>query len=133
MADVEKVIEDVLVEPLENVLLHVGRGIAQSQIELDRNSLATQVLIDNNKDLSEAGVKASWYHFPEVNLELKMALSLHGTVSQKQGKVQSVRYKVYSAPQNALYQNTFQFEASGQSTLKARIVSIPPPIEVKGT
>ena len=133
MADIQNVIEDVLIDPLEDLLLRVGSGIAQSQLELDKNSLATQILIDNHKDLSESGIKATWYHFPEVNVELKMALSLHGIVQKQEGKVQGVKFKIFSAPMNATYKNTFDFDVSGNSTIKARIVSIPPPIEVKGT
>lgn len=122
-------IEEVLIEPLEDVLLHVGRGIAQSQLELDKNSLATQVLIDNNKDLSESGIKATWYHFPEVIAELKMTLSLHGIVEKKEEKVQSVKLKIFSAPINASYKNTFDYDVAGASMIKAKIVSVPPPLK----
>lgn len=125
--------EEVLIEPLEDVLLHVGRGIGQSQLELDKNSLATQILIDNSKDLSEAGIKATWYHFPEINAELKMNLSLHGIVEKKEEKVQSVKLKIFSAPMNASYKNNFDYDVAGASLIKARIVSVPSPIEVKGT
>ena len=133
MSEIQTIIEDVLVEPLEDILLHVSRGIAQSQLELDKNSLATQILIDNNKDLSEYGIKATWYHFPEVNLELKMALSLHGISETVNGSVKAMKLKIFSAPINAAYKNTFDYDTTGTSTIKAKIVSIPPPIEVKGT
>ena len=132
MAEMQNIIEDVLVDPLEEVLFQVGRGIAQSQMELDKNSLATQVLIDNNKDLRETGIKAPWYHFPEVNIELKMALSVHGLAEKKEGKIQVVKFKIFSAPMNATYKNTFDFDFSGNSSIKAKLVSIPPPIEMKG-
>lgn len=133
MAEVQKIIEAILIEPLEDILLHVGRGIAQSQLELDRNSLATQILIDNNKDLRETGIKATWYHFPEVNIELKMNLFLHGIVEKKDEKIQSIKMKIFSAPINATYKNTFDYDVAGSSTIRAKIVSIPPPIEFKGT
>jgi len=133
MPEINEFMEDVLIEPLEDILFHVGRGIAQSQLELDKNSLATQILIDNNKDLSEAGIKATWYHFPEVNAELKMNLSLHGVVEKKGEKVQSVKLKIFSAPMNASYKNTFDYDVAGASTIKVKIVSVPPSIEVKGT
>lgn len=126
-------IKEVLIEPLEEILLHVGRGIAQSQLELDKNSLATQILIDNNKDLSEIGIKATWYHFPEINVELKMNLSLHEIVERKEDKVQAIRLKIFSAPINATYKNTFDYDVTGASIIKAKIVSVPPPIELKGS
>ena len=91
------------------------------------------LLIDNNKDLSEYGIKATWYHFPEVNLELKMALSLHGISETENGNVKAMKLKIFSAPINATYKNTFDYDVTGTSTIKAKIVSIPPPIEVKGT
>lgn len=132
MSEIQTIVEDVLVEPLEDILLHVSRGIAQSQLELDKNSLATQIMIDNNKDLSEYGIKATWYHFPEVDLELKMALSLHGISETENGSVKAMKLKIFSAPINAAYKNTFDYDVTGTSTIKAKIVSIPPPLEVKG-
>ncbi|HRD02782.1 MAG TPA: hypothetical protein PLP57_09110 [Candidatus Saccharicenans sp.] len=125
-------IEEVLIEPLEDVLLQVARGIAKSQLELDKNSLATQILIDNNEDLSKAGITATWYHFSEVNAELKMNLSLQEIMEKEEEKVRSVKMEILSAPINASYKNAFDYDVSGASMIKAKIVSVPPPVEVKG-
>ena len=125
MTNAEKVIEDVLIDPLEKILFHVGRGIVTAQMELDKNSLATQILIDNDKDLSKFGVQAPWYHFAETNLELKMALSMHEIVEKKAGKSIN-KYRIYGAPMNANYSNSFNYDVAGVSIIKAKIVSIPP-------
>lgn len=131
MADVEKIIEDVLISPLENVLLHVSRGVAHSQLELDKNSLATQTLIDNTGDLSDTGITATWYHFSEVELELKMALSMTRVVEEKSGGLKIIRNRLFAAPMNAHYQNAFKYDSTANSMIKARLVSIPPPVQVR--
>jgi hypothetical protein len=69
-------IEEVLVRPLGEVLARVGEGVAQAQRAMDLNSIATQTLIDNDPVLSEYGLQATWYHMPEVTLELKMSLAM---------------------------------------------------------
>jgi len=132
MPDPQKVIKDILLDPLEKVLFHAGRGIASAQMELDKNSLATQVLIDNDEDLSRLGIRAPWYHFPETNLELRMALSIHEFVQKKQGK-DIATYKIYAAPMNAAYKNSFNYDVAGTSLIRAKIVSIPPPMDVGQT
>ncbi|MGA9119301.1 MAG: hypothetical protein WB699_08030 [Bacteroidota bacterium] len=127
MADAEETVEWALAVPLELVIVHAGRGIAQSQLELDKNSISTQVLIDNDEGLVDAGIKAPWYHFAEVTVELKMDLSLQRIVQRQGGKLQAARLKIFSAPMNAAYNNTFSFNASGASTITAKIVPIPSP------
>ena len=77
MPDVQQFVEDVLVNPMDEFLFMVGRGVALAQMELDKNSMATQVLIDNDEILSQYGMQATWYHLPETTLELKMNLSVH--------------------------------------------------------
>lgn len=123
--------EDVLADPIESVLYRVGRGIALSQAEMDQHSIATQIAIDNTAELKEWGLNATWYHFPEVTIEISTALSMHAMVTKKDGKIQSRRFKLFSAPLNATYKNTFDYDLSGRSTIRTKIVSVPPPAGVK--
>lgn len=121
-------IEEVLLRPLGDVLAKVGEGVAQAQRAMDLNSLATQTLIDNDPVLSEYGLQATWYHMPEVTLELKMSLSLkRETKTDASGRVRQSKLTLLAAPHNAKVQNTLGLEVQGTSTVKARIVSIPPP------
>ncbi len=135
--DIKTIITEVLINPLDKLLIQVGKGLAEAQKSLDDNSIATQILIDNDKKLSEWGIRATWYHFPEVYLELKMALTMSrkvnvqiDPVTNKIKKITQLKpIKLLSAPLNASYKNQFNYDVSGASTIKAKIVSIPPPIE----
>lgn len=125
-------IETILVEPLEDVLFSLAKGISQAQRRLDENSIATQILIDNDPELSKYGLEAPWYHFPETNLELKMALSLQGERKERQvegKKVQFTRLRMRAAPLNASYVKTFDYDVSGACTVRAKIVSIPAQVK----
>ena len=53
---------------MDEFLFMVGRGVALAQMELDKNSMATQVLIDNDEILSQYGMQATWYQLPETTL-----------------------------------------------------------------
>ena len=125
-------IETVLVEPLEEVLFSLARGVSQAQRRLDENSIAAQTLLDSDPELSKYGLEAPWYHFPETHLELKMALSLQGEVKERQvegKKVQFTRLRIGVAPLNASYVKTFDYDVTGACTLRAKIVSIPAQVK----
>ncbi len=126
-------IEEVLVRPLGEVLARVGEGVAQAQRAMDLNSIATQTLIDNDPVLSEYGLQATWYHMPEVTLELKMSLAMkRETKTDTSGRVLVSRLSLLAAPHNAKVQNTLGLDVQGTSVVKARIVSIPPPPRPEG-
>lgn len=121
-------IEEVLVRPLGEVLARVGEGVAQAQRAMDLNSIATQTLIDNDPVLSEYGLQATWYHMPEVTLELKMSLAMkRETKTDASGRVLASKLRLLAAPHNAKVQNVLGLDVAGTSMVKARIVSIPPP------
>ena len=126
MPDTTQLIEETLSESLDDILFTVGKGIAAAQLELDRNSLATQVLIDNNATLSDWGVQASWYHFPETTIEVRLSLSLHWQEIKREGAPSYWKLSLLGTPHNASYQNQFNYDASGSSVVKVRIVSVPP-------
>lgn len=126
-------IEEVLVRPLGEVLARVGEGVAQAQRAMDLASIATQTLIDNDPVLSEYGLQATWYHMPEVTLELKMSLAMkRETKTDNSGRVLISRLSLLAAPHNAKVQNTLGLDVQGTSVVKARIVSIPPPPRAEG-
>ncbi|QXM24543.1 hypothetical protein KO353_15095 [Elioraea tepida] len=126
-------VDEVLVRPLGEVLARLGEGVAQAQQAMDLNSIATQTLIDNDPVLSEYGLQATWYHMPEVTLELKMSLALkRETVTDQSGRPRISKLSVLAAPYNAKVQNTLALDVQGTSTVKVRIVSIPPPPRPEG-
>ena len=120
-------IREVLVRPLSEVLARLGEGVAQAQRAMDMNALATQTLIDNDPVLSGYGLQATWYHMPEVNLELRLSLSMTRENKVQNGRVVQSRLVMQAAPHNAKVQTTTGLQVEGTSVLKARIVSIPPP------
>jgi hypothetical protein len=126
-------IEEVLVRPLGEVLARVGEGVAQAQRAMDLASIATQTLIDNDPVLSEYGLQATWYHMPEVTLELKMSLAMkRETRTDTSGRVLVSRLRLLAAPHNAKVQNTLGLDVQGTSVVRARIVAIPPPPRAEG-
>lgn len=121
-------IEEMLVRPLGEVLAKVADGVAQAQRTMDLAAVATQTLIDNDPVLSGYGLQATWYHMPEVTLELRLSLSLQRSAkTDSGGRIVERRLALLAAPHNAQVQNTLGLEVQGTSTLKARIVSVPPP------
>lgn len=131
MPEAEKAIQEVLLDPLEKILFQVGRGIAAAQMELDRYSLATQVLIDEDEYLSQFGIQATRYHFPETTLELRMTLSMHWEEEKKEGQPLAWKRVLYAAPLNASYKNLFDYEAAGASVVRTKIVSVPPATTIE--
>ncbi len=119
-------IEEVLIDPLENILARIGQGIAEAQRSLDLNSIATQTLLDNDPVLKDYHLQATWYHMPEVELELKMTLNMCREDKRKGNQLLYRKLRMYAAPHNASTQNIFKLEAQGTSKIKARIVSVPP-------
>lgn len=119
-------INDVLIAPLERMLSEVGRGIANAQRDMDLNSITLQARLDNDPELRDRGLEASFYHFPEVDVELKIALSLRREDRTRDGKLTARKFRMYAAPINASYQRNFQTEIEGTSQIRAKIVSVPP-------
>ncbi len=119
-------IEDVLIRPLAEVLSRVGQGIADAQRAMDLNSIATQTLMANDPVLKDFGLEATWYHIPEVNVELKMNLTMRTEDIVKNNRVVLRKRRIYAAPFNASFQNTFNADVAGTSQIRAKIVSIPP-------
>lgn len=129
MAVEENIIEEILIAPLGKTLKYIGLSISEAQQGLDANSIATQKAIDFAIEKGELThhVEAPWYHFPDVNLELKMALSMTAKKEvDKQKKVRAYKPVILSAPLNASYKNIYDYDVKGASQIKAKIVSIPP-------
>ena len=117
---------EVLIEPLAEILKHVGRAIAETQEALDRNSIATETELADNREELGYDLHATWYHLPETDIEIKMSLSMHWEEEKKKGKTVAWKPILSAAPLNASYKNLFDYDVAGTSVLKAKIVSIPP-------
>ena len=122
MADLLVDFNEVLVTPLADMVERIGQGIAEAQRALDEAALATQKsLKDQHPELDKIGYQVTWYQMPEVLVELKMALHYERT---DQGKPPGF----FLSPFNAKYKRAFEYSAEGASTLKLKIVPVPPPV-----
>ncbi|WP_242492660.1 hypothetical protein [Methanolobus psychrotolerans] len=120
-------IEEVLVSPLSTILSEMGKSIAQTQRALDRNSIDTQIELSTDEVLNEYNLEATWYHIPEVDIELKMALSMkYEEERDSKNRVRGYRPVLNAAPLNASYNSLNSYAVEGSSVLKAKIVSVPP-------
>ncbi len=115
-------VEEVLLAPLEQVIVQVGQGLAQAQAALDLNSVAIARRLRQEPATQGLGLEAPWYHMVEVEVSLKLQLSLAGDGST--GPQRPPR--AYAALFNASYQHRFQADASGASVVRMKIVSVPP-------
>nr|WP_321497505.1 hypothetical protein [uncultured Methanolobus sp.] len=124
-------IEEVLVSPLSTILGEMGRSIAQTQRALDRNSIDTQIELSSDEVLKEYNLEATWYHIPEVDIELKMTLSIsYEEEKDSKGRVRGYKRILNAAPLNASYKSINSYDVEGSSVLKAKIVSVPPSYRV---
>lgn len=115
--DVRERIDETL--SLADYLAEIAYGVAEAQHALDRQSIRTaKELLDKGLTL-HWGISAPWFCIPEVDIELKLALDLKGTHTEKDGP------RLICSSGNAKYQNTYNFNINAMSTLKARIVAIP--------
>jgi len=106
------------------VLVHVGRSLAEAQRELDRNSADTQIFIENDEVLSQYDLRSTWYHMPEIDLELKISLSLH---EETDLDTQVSVIQLFGATLDASYAKKYEYDIEGSSQINVKIVSIPPP------
>jgi len=116
---------EILVTPLAAMIRQMGEGVAAAQSALDAAALLRQKEIEHkeeHKALAEIGYQVTWYQMPEVVAELKVAVHYEET-----GAGSARRTGVFLSPFNAKYKNAFTYAAEGASTLKLRIVPVPPP------
>lgn len=121
--------------PIEDMLTATGRGIAQAQKAMDMASIEIQKEIDATEALAGTGIQATWYAIPEVELSLKIALSIEGkTGAGSAGETGSggsgskaAGGKIRITPINARFQNQFDFSQQVASELKVKIVPVPKP------
>ena len=131
-------VADLLSTPLEELLVALGEGIGRSQAALDRYSIETQRLIDEDPVLAQYGLEATWYQIPSTQLELKVAVQMQNPaaaalpaapvpdttlVRPELGRLP----RLWVQPVNARFQNQFSYDVQAASTVTLSIVAVPPP------
>jgi hypothetical protein len=133
MADIDdtKPLLDALSAPIGDLIAAVGRGVADAQRAMDEASLAALAEVYGRSDgllgeLQRIGYRPNWYHIPEVESELQIALTLSGERSRGGQGGAAGRLRLYAAPVDAGYASRFNYQLQAASRVKFRIVSIPP-------
>jgi hypothetical protein len=117
---------DILIQTPAALIREICRSIADAQRELDSLAINAQDNLEKeHPELHEIGYQVSWYSIPEVNVELKVAMHF----DYKEEKTPEVLLGAY----NAKYKQISNFMEEGSSTLKLRLVSIPPPVRINET
>lgn len=145
MAAIDTITNTITNAPLPTIIEKMGLSIAQAQKALDENSIAMlaelaegSITIGNKEtNLLALGFVPSFYAFTEASFEAKFdftiaeseAFTIGGSVSVQvgQGNAQSDKRGMFAASVNASYSRKFDQEASGSSSMAARMVSLPPP------
>jgi hypothetical protein len=135
MADVSQQLGDLLATPLEELLVALGEGIGRSQAALDRHSIETQRLIDEDPVLAQYGIEATWYQIPSTQLDLKVAVQMEHVAAGAQPSpgtdvlrpALGQLPRLWVQPVNARFQNQFAYDVQAASTVSLSIVAVPPP------
>jgi hypothetical protein len=133
-------ISELLSTPMEAAVVGLAVGIARAQTELDRHSILLQREIDEDPELADLGLHATWYQMPRAELELTMTVTLEEDTAAPSapglaGPILGSRFlaanqlrAIRLTPVNAFYKNQFDFDVSASSKLKLTFVPVPPPV-----
>lgn len=123
--------------PIETLIIALGQGIAEAQRALDISSLQTQEALDTDPQTAQLGLQATWYQFPKVDLELKLAVSMAQSSSAPAAAPTAsspidprrlrATTRLIAQPVSAAYQTQFSYDAQAASTLSLSIVPVPAP------
>jgi len=123
MADQKVNFSEVLLADLDGMIIKLSASIGEAQRQLDLAALRSQATLQQDyKELADIGYRVPWYVIPEVSVEVKVAVHFEEK-TQEDGSKKS---GWFFSPFNAKYQNAYSFVADGTSTVKLRIVPLPP-------
>ncbi|MGB1108711.1 MAG: PASTA domain-containing protein [Gammaproteobacteria bacterium] len=141
---------DAVSAPMGDLIAAVGESVAQAQQAMDRQTLDNFLSVQTSDEetmaaLRQIGYQPTWYHIPEVNAEISVALTISGEASQSggssgSGKTNSNgnssdkrgRTKLFGAPVDAGYSNRYNYDIKASSTLNFKIVPVPPSVQTEG-
>jgi hypothetical protein len=122
---------DVLAVPLGELISAVGRSVAGAQQTMDERFIEHfSAIYDQSvaafEPLRAIGYQPTWYQIPEATAEIALAITVGGPQVDAASSV-SRRRDLYGAPVDAGYQSRFNYRLKTASSLKFRIVPVPPP------
>lgn len=110
---------------LSDIIINLGEGISEAQHRLDLSAIEIQKKINEDEELRNTGLMATWYTIPEASFNLKMDYAVVREDTLNSSVTPSK--KILVSPMNAQYQNYFKVDQSIQSELNIKFVPIPPP------
>jgi len=121
----------VLAAPLGDLIAAVGRSVAEAQQAMDDQTIEhfRTIYADGNgafDALRSIGYQPTWYQIPEATAEIAIALTASTSTSTSSGAAPK-RLAIYGAPVDAAYQSKYNFNVQATSSLKFRVVPVPPP------
>jgi hypothetical protein len=148
--------KELLNVPFPQMIKNLGVGIAEAQYALDRVSIRIAQMMSGHKlnangemekdetalivlKEGEAGVSLlalgftpTFYQFVESYISIKMDMRFQeekelSVAAEVKGRY-STGFTNVSASVNASYSQKYQFEASGSSELRTKLVTVPVPI-----
>jgi len=128
-SEIEKLIESLVAEyylTFPDILAELGKGIEQTQRELDMHSVEVQNIILKNKELADYGLNATWYTMPDIQFKLLMEYSINEQ-TRIEGTSTKIQKKVGIIPSNTRYDILFDSKRKIESTLTVIFKQIPPP------
>lgn len=109
--------------PMGQLIASIGVSVAEAQGSMDRQTIENfkeiyAVGSDAFAEFRSIGYQPTWYAIPEVRAELAIAVSMSGDSHTR---------RIGATPVDAAYASRFAFNLRGASTLKLKIVPVPPP------
>ena len=119
---------DTLAAPLGELIIAIGRSVADAQATLDGRVLEHFGAIYDQSAAAFEPLRAiryqpTWYHVSEATAQIALAL----TVTRSQGGAQPTRRDVLVAPVDGEYASRFTYRHRSASSLTFRIVPVPEP------
>lgn len=118
---------DTLSAPIGELIAAIGSGVAEAQQAMDAATIANVRALAQAGDaegtlalLRQIGYQPTWYQIPEVSAEINVALTVSGSGGAGGG------IRLLAAPVDASYSNRYNYELKAASTVRFRIVPVPP-------
>jgi hypothetical protein len=139
MSAVGRTTRALVTAPLPQIIEKLGVAIAEGQYALDRNSVEmarimaeTPVRVgDESHTLLSLGFTPSFFAYTEATVEARLSFTMSETTDTAVGGSVTagggVGVFMAAATVSASYARRFSVEASGTSSIAARLVSLPPP------
>src|ERR1044072_555281 len=146
-----KIGEELLNAPFPELVSSMGISIAQAQYQLDQGAIriaqhmaafrlngagelvpdeSALVLLkqgDPKVSLLSLEFTSTFHQFVETHLDFKMAISMNRSTEFGFGTEAKASVWIFSASVNASFSQKFQYEASGSSEMRTKLVTVPSP------